>query len=105
MLREKIATKRHKIHIRLLSLLCLYVANFPLVAAQQPSPIDIDLLSRGRPMFPRVWDVYRPAPLPPVDGSNGPQVAAHIQQGKLFLSLSEFLKLVVENSLDLQAAR
>ncbi len=105
MLREKIATKRHKIHIRLLSLLCLFVANFPLVAAEQPSPIDIDLLSRGRPMFPRVWDVYRPAPLPPVDGSNGPQVAAHIQQGKLFLSLSEFLKLVVENNLGLQAAR
>ena len=105
MSQEKIATKRHKIHIGLLSLLGLFVANFPLFAAEQPSPIDIDLLSRGRPMFPRVWDVYRPAPLPPVDGSNGPQVAAHIQQGKLFLSLSEFLKLAVENNLDLQAAR
>src|SRR6059036_3005746 len=91
--------------IVLLSLLCLFVANLPLVAAEQPSPLDIKLLSRGRSMFPIVWNAYRPAPLPSIDYRNGPQISSYTQQGKLSLSLSEFLKLVVENNLSLQAAR
>jgi len=91
--------------IALLIILCLFVANPPLFAADEPAPLDIELLSRGRPIFPIVWNAYRPAPLPPVNHRNGPQISSRIQQGKLSLSLSEFLKLVVENNLSLQAAR
>jgi outer membrane protein TolC len=93
---------------------CLVAFNAalqPVVVAQsadtpQPaSPLDINLLSQGRSAFPFVWHPYRPAPLPPVDSSNGPIVSSYISQGKLALSLSQFLQLVVENNLAIEAAR
>jgi outer membrane protein TolC len=97
------AAKRHKNHKGIfLSFLCLFVVNAPLFAED---PLDIGLLNSGRIVFPRVWTAYRPAPLPPVDPNNGPNVSNRIQQGKLALSLNEFLQLVVENNLTLQAAR
>jgi outer membrane protein TolC len=69
------------------------------------APLDLDLLSKGRPMLPLVWNTFRPAPLPAVDPNNGPKVTAYVKQGKLALSLAEFLQLVAENNLGLQAAR
>ena len=93
--------------------LCLFVAIFPLIAAepqstgseQTTSTVDLELLSRGRPISPFIWNGFRQMPLPPVNPRNGPKVSSQIQQGKLALSVSEFLKLVVENNLTLQAAR
>ena len=73
--------------------------------AQAAAPLDINFLSHGSPAFPFVWRPYRPAPLPPVDASNGPIVSSFIMQGKLSLSLSQFLQLVVENNLTVEAAR
>ena len=95
-----------------LGFVCFFVAGFsaPLVAqpasnAPAAGPIDLELLSRGRPVFPTVWNAYRPVPLHPIDSSNGPRVLRYIQQGKLALSLTEYLQLIVENNLALQAAR
>ena len=103
MFQDGMATKRHRKHKGIfLSFFYLFVANVPLFAAD---PLDIGLLNHGRVVFPRVWNAYRPAPLPPVDPNNGPNVYGRIQQGKLALSLNEFLQLVVENNLTLQAAR
>ena len=48
---------------------------------------------------------FRPVRLPPVNDSNGPAIYRHIQQGKLRLSMAEFLQLVVENDMGLEAAR
>ena len=73
--------------------------------AQAPAPIDLRTLVRGAPAFPLVWKPYVPAPLPPVDLSNGPQLVRRIEGGKLHVSLREFLQLVVENDLALSAAR
>ena len=106
-MREKrTATKRHKIHKAIvLCIFCLFVANFSVFAADvNPTP-DLELLSRGKPVFPRLWNAYRPIPLPPIDRSNGPKVSRYIKEGKLAPSLSEFMQLVVENNLTLQAAR
>ena len=115
MVQDRIATNgpmRHKKLRAFLGFLCFFVANFsaPLVAqpannAPAAGPIDLELLSRGKPVFPTVWNAYRPVPLQPVDSNNGPRVLRYIQQGKLALSLSEYLQLIVENNLALQAAR
>src|SRR2546422_5715504 len=95
-----------------LGFVCFFVAGFsaPLVAqpasnAPAAGPPDLELLSRGKPVFPAMWNAYRPIPLPPVDSSNGPKVSRYVQQRRLSLSLSEFLQLVVENNLAVQAAR
>ena len=105
------ATKSHKDIF--LYFLCFFVANLQLLGAalqssgadQPVSQVDINLLNQGRPAFPSVWRPYRPAPLPPVDSSNGPMVSSYIRQGKLALTLSQFLQLVVENNLAVEAAR
>ena len=114
-MREKrTATTRHKIHQAIvLCILCLFVADFSVFAAESDSnrnapaasTPDLELLSRGKRVFPTVWNAYRPIALPPIDRSNGPKVSNYIKQGKLSLSLSEFMQLVVENNLTLQAAR
>jgi outer membrane protein TolC len=84
--------------------LCFFVAS-PRLLAQTSPTLDLELLSRGRPTFPLVWQNFRQVPLPPVDPNNGPKASGYIKQGKLALSLSEFLQLVLENNLTLQAAR
>src|SRR5215467_12381687 len=97
---------RHKILSRGFATLCFFWAGVPVFAGQpQSSTMDLELLSRGRPMLPLVWNAFRPAPLPPVDATNGPKISGRVQGGKLELSLSEFLQLVVENNLGLEAAR
>ncbi len=105
MRQENRATKMRKKHKRiLLCLLCLFVANSKLFAQTAPA-LDLDFLSQGHPWSPLLWNNFRPAPVPPVDSKNGPKVSSYIKQGKLALSLSEFLGLVIENNFAIQAAR
>src|SRR5215475_14527766 len=96
---EGIATKRRIRHKGIfLSFLCFFVTNLPLFATEPQStegerttaPLDLELLSRGRPISPLLWKGFRPIPLRTVNSSNGPKVSSHIQQGKLALSLTEF---------------
>src|SRR6476660_5020678 len=95
------------------SLLCVLVANLALFAGepqsnetvQTASTLDLELLSRGRPLSPLIWNNFRQVPLPPLNRKNGPTVSMHIQQGKFSLSLTEFLRLVAENNLNLEASR
>jgi outer membrane protein TolC len=87
-----------------LCFLCLFVGNSKLFAQSAPA-LDLNFLSNGRPWSPQLWNNFRQVPLPPVDGKNGPLVSSYIRQGKLALSLSEFLHIVIENNIGLQAAR
>jgi outer membrane protein TolC len=75
------------------------------VSAQAPPPIDLTSLGQGPPALPVIWAPYRPMPLPPVDLRNGSLLEQRIGEGRIRLSLHDFLQLVVENDLDLQAAR
>src|SRR3984885_7828208 len=75
------------------------------VSAQAPPPLDLTSLGQGPPALPAIWAPYRPMPLPPVDLRNGSRLAERIGEGRIRLSLHDFLQLVVENNLDLQAAR
>ena len=100
--------------IILVGILSFFVANVSVFAQEEPASAEkapatpspeLQLLSRGRSVFPTIWNAYRPIPLRPLDFSNGPEVSRYIQEGKLALSLSEFLHLVVENNLALEAGR
>jgi outer membrane protein TolC len=75
------------------------------VAAQEARRIDLTKIAEGSSAFPAVWRPYREQPLPSVDLANGPELARRLADGTLRVSLSEFLQLVVENNLDLLAAR
>jgi outer membrane protein TolC len=74
-------------------------------AAQSPTAIDLSSLAHGVPAFPRMWRSYRPPELPVAELHNGPLLTQRIVDGRLRVSLKELLQLVVENNLDLQAAR
>src|SRR5260370_24462744 len=91
----------------LLLLIAIFAVQAPLSAQSTEGaripPLDIDLLNRGRAVFPLVWNAYRPAPLPPVDPNNGPNISSRINEGKLALSLNEFFQLPVEHNLTFQA--
>jgi outer membrane protein TolC len=94
----------------MLVLMTIFAVQAPLSAQSTDSApaaptLDLELLSRGKPFSPLLWKAYRQIPIPPVNSSNGPMVSGHIRQGKLDLSLTEFLHLVVENNLTLEAAR
>lgn len=84
----------------------VFLAGMPLHGqpAGPPAPIDTRILSRG-PSALRLWTPYRPLPLPPVNTRNGPLLEQSIHDGKLELSLAEFLRLVVENGLDVESDR
>lgn len=84
----------------------LFLAGMPLhgQTAGQPDPIDTQTLSRG-PSALHFWKLYRPTPLPPVNTKNGPLLEQSIHDGKLELSLDQFLALVVENGLDVETDR
>src|SRR5579872_2733995 len=83
----------------LLSILSM-LASVPL-AAQSGDLIDGDFLSRGPAMFPKIWRPYGQAYLPQPNLTNSPRLTDLLREGKLALSLNDFLKLVVENSLAL----
>src|SRR5438093_12042483 len=100
--------------IILVGILSFFVANVSVFAQEEPASAEkapatpspeLQLLSRGRSVFPTIWNAYRPIPLRPLDFSNGPEVSSYIEEGKLALSLSEFLHLVVENNPALEAGR
>ena len=71
----------------------------------QPTPIDADFLSRGPSALPRVWRSYSPVSLPPLNTDNGPLLRGSVHEGKLALSLKDFLRLVVENGFDVESDR
>jgi len=73
--------------------------------AEESQTIDLQHLRHGAAAFPTFWRPYGPMSLPPVDLKNGPQLERRIADGRLSVSLREFLQLVVENNLDLHAAR
>lgn len=87
----------------LLAILTL-LGGLPL-SAQSSDLIDGDFLNRGPAMFPKLWKSYRPAYLPQPNLRNSPRLTDLLREGKLELSLNDLLKLVVENSLALEADR
>ncbi len=89
---------------RLIFLLCCAVVSSRSLLHGQPAPIDADQLSRG-PSTLELWKPYRQTVLPPVNTNNGPLLRGSIREGQLLLSLSDFLKLVVENGLDVESDR
>ena len=93
---------------RLLVVLAFAAAMAPAIAAparaEEGPTLDLKQLSEGRSPFPAIWRPYREATLPPIDLTNGPDLAA-AGSGPLQLSLRQFLRLVVENDLTLVAAR
>ncbi|HTS50058.1 MAG TPA: TolC family protein [Bryobacteraceae bacterium] len=78
--------------------------SVPLLA-QSNDLIDGDFLSRGTSVFPKIWKPYVPAYLPQPNLSNSPRLTELLREGKLELSLNDFLRLVAENSLALEADR
>jgi outer membrane protein TolC len=76
-----------------------------LAAQQPPTTIDLTAIGKGPSPLPFFWRPYRAQPLPPVNLRNGEQLTRDLARQTLRLSLKEFLKLVVENDLDLLAAR
>jgi outer membrane protein len=83
----------------------VFFAGMPLRGrAGEPAPIDTRILNRG-PSSLRLWSPYRPMPLPPLNTQNGSLLEEAIHNGKLELSLAEFLRLVVENGLDIESDR
>jgi outer membrane protein TolC len=93
----------------LCGILCTVVAIGVLdggsAAAQDARRIDLTKIAEGASTFPALWRPYREQPLPPVDLANGPTLTRHLTDETLRVSLREFLQLVVENNLDLLAAR
>jgi outer membrane protein TolC len=73
--------------------------------AEDAQPIDLRALRHGASAFPVLWKPYRPMPLPAMDLRNGALLRARLAAGTLQLSMREFLELVVENDLDVHAAR
>src|SRR5579863_4927133 len=83
----------------------LWIAGLSaLPALGQSSPIDADLFSRG-PSALTFWKAYRTTPLPPLNTQNGPLLEGAIRGRELELTLTDFLRLVVENGLDLESDR
>ena len=73
--------------------------------AQSDDLIDGDFLNRGTSIFPKIWKPYSPAYLPQPNLSNSPRLTELLREGRLELSLNDLLRLVVENSLALEADR
>src|SRR6516164_7163412 len=94
---------RHRLIIALLVIVCTLAGAR--LNAQQTTPIDLSAIGKGEPPFPLVWRPYRERPLPAVDLRNGQQLTRDLLERTLRLSLEDFLNLVVENDLDLLAAR
>ena len=95
----------------LVTALILSLSLAPALAHADDAPVpalrvvDVSRLSAGPAPFPFVWRPYRQVSLPPLDLHNGTTLAQHLASGTMQLSLPEFLRLVVENNLDLYGAR
>ena len=74
-------------------------------SAQDARPIDLAKIGRGTKPFPLIWQPYREQPLPKMHLDNGQRLQRHLTDGRLRLSLQEYLQLVVDNDLDLLSAR
>ena len=85
-----------------LLLVCLAVQG-P-VAAPAAGP-DVPDYSKNPPSFPHLLKLYAPQAVPDPDLKNSPGLAQAVRDGTLRLSLAQLLATVVENNLDLAAAR
>lgn len=83
----------------------LGLALVHLARAQSEDLIDANYLSRGASPFPRFWNSYRQARVQTPNLRNGPLLSQMIHNGKLEVSLNDFLRLVAENALDLESDR
>jgi outer membrane protein len=90
---------------RIVAALIVCAAAASSARAEEPQKIDITRLRNGRAALPAFWQPYRPARLPAVDLQNSADLEQLVSQGVLRLSLSQFLRLVVQNDLTLEAAR
>lgn len=82
--------------------LVLYALASQTSFAAHPSPIDY---TKGVRWFPKFWRAYEMPRIPPPNLANGAELLAMIQDGKIELSLTQLIKLVEENSLDVLSAR
>ncbi|OFV96026.1 MAG: hypothetical protein A3H28_15290 [Acidobacteria bacterium RIFCSPLOWO2_02_FULL_61_28] len=83
--------------------LFLWLAVFCLTApAKGPDAPDY---SKNPPWFPRLHKLYASQAVPDPDLKNSPGLAQAVRDGTLRLSLAQLLATVVENNLDLAAAR
>ena len=92
--------------LRAILTLILFAA-FPWVrfaAAQQTSPAAPDY-TKDPEWFPSVLKPYRLQKIPEPDFSNTPAVSQMVRDGKLQLSVSQFVTAVMENNLDIAGAR
>jgi len=62
-------------------------------------------LEKGAPEFPRIWKPYIEQPISHVVLENTPRLRSLIHDGKLDLSLSDALSLMLENDLDIVVQR
>jgi outer membrane protein len=96
--------------------LCLCVG---LLKAQDPAPKApstfpqsngfqqdfLNSLGKGASEWPRIWKPYLEQPIPRVVMENSPRLKTLIHDGKLELSLSDALTLMLENDLDIVIQR
>ena len=85
-----------------LLLVCLAVQGPVTAPAAGP---DVPDYSKNPPSFPHLLKLYAPQAVPDPDLKNSPGLAQAVRDGTLRLSLAQLLATVVENNLDLAAAR
>ncbi len=93
--------------------LCLCVCLIPALNGQEPpSPGSngfqqdfLNSLGKGATEFPRIWKPYVEQSIPHVIMENTPRLRGLIHDGKLELSLSDALTLLLENDLDIEIQR
>ena len=68
-------------------------------------PDFVNSISKGASAFPRIWKPYVEQPIPRVIMENSPRLNTLIHDGKLELSLSDALSLMLENDLDIVIQR
>jgi len=85
-------------------LLLVLSLTYKSAAAQQPSGQGPDY-SKNPEAFPRVLNPYRSQKIPKPEFNNTAAVSQMIHDGKLQLSVTQFLAAVMENNLDIASAR
>jgi len=90
----------------LAALLTLLLLQPVLLSAQDYSknPASIDY-SKGAKAWPAFWNSYKAPEVPEIDLANSSRLEVLIDDGKLYLSLSDALALAIENNLDIAWAR
>src|SRR5947209_9508821 len=81
-------------------------ADLPSAPVSQPvKRFDLTDYSKGKKQFPNVFAPYQATEVAPLQLNNAPRLESLIQNGKLYLSLTDAIALALENNLDLAIAR